>query len=135
MAALPVPQPPETAPYGNFCEKRGRFGTHNAPHVKAPGNVDPNLTCYTYFNAGLQCFDITNPREPTISAYFIPRQGGDLREPPSYYRDTDNVFIEWDRRLIWLATTTGIYLLSSPELGEPILEPRPVESWSLPSLN
>ena len=135
LATLPVPEPPDTAPYRTFCEKRGRFGTHNAPHVKAPGKVDPNFTCYTYFNAGLQCFDITNPREPIISAYFIPRQGGDLRRPPSYYRDTDNVFIEWDRSLIWLATTTGIYLLSSPDLGEPIFERRPVESWSLPSLN
>jgi len=45
------------------------------------------------------------------------------------------MFIEWDRKLIWAATDTGLYLLTSPELGDPVLEPLPVTEWNLPDLN
>jgi hypothetical protein len=135
IATLPKPRPPAEAPYDNFCRKRGRFGPHNAPHIKAPGKVDPNFTCYSFFNAGLQCYDISEPRHPFISSYFIPPQGGDLEQPGSYTRNTDNVFIEWDRNLIWVATDTGLYLVTSPLLGDPVLEPKPVSSWSLEGLN
>lgn len=135
ISTLPVPQPPEEAPYQDFCQKRGRFGPHNPPHLKAPGKADPDFTCYTFFNAGLQCYDISDLRHPRISAYFIPPQGGDLDKPGSYTRNTDNVFVEWDRKLIWVATDTGLYLLTSPELGAPVLKAVPVSVWNLPSLN
>ena len=135
VSTLPIPQPPEEAPYDNFCQKRGRFGVHNPPHLKAPGKADPDFTCYTFFNAGLQCYDISDPKYPFISSYFIPPQGGDLDEPGSYTRNTDNVFIEWDRKLIWVATDTGLYLLTTAELGDPVLEPLPVTEWNLPDLN
>ena len=72
---------------------------------------------------------------PFISSYFIPPQGGDLEVPKSYTRNTDNVFIEWDRKLIWTATDTGLYLLTTPELGDPILESAPVTEWNLTDLN
>ena len=135
ISTLPIPQPPAEAPYDNFCQKRGRFGVHNPPHLKAPGKADPNFTCYTFFNAGLQCYDLSDPKYPFISAYFIPPQGGDLDVPGSYTRNTDNVFIEWDRKLIWTATDTGLYLLTSPRLGDPVLEPRAVSQWNLEDLN
>jgi hypothetical protein len=135
LSTLPVPQPPEEAPYENFCQKRGRFGPHNGPHVKAPGKADPNFTCYTFFNAGLQCYDISDPRYPFISSYFIPPQGGSIDDPTSFTRNTDNVFIEWDRKLIWTATDTGLYLLTTPEMGDPILGPAEVSKWNLPELN
>jgi len=67
--------------------------------------------------------------------YFIPPQPGSLDDYLSYPRDTDNVFVEWDRRLMWVATGTGIYLITSPALGKPMLEPTPVKQWSLPGLN
>jgi len=135
ISTLPIPQPPDEAPYDSFCQKRGRFGPHNPPHLKAPGKADPDFTCYTFFNAGLQCYDITDPRYPFITAYFIPPQGGDIEEPGSYTRNTDNVFVEWDRKLIWTATDTGLYLLTSPKLGEPIFASIPVTEWNLPNLN
>jgi hypothetical protein len=47
----------------------------------------------------------------------------------------DNVFIEWDRNIIWTATDTGLYALSCPNLGKPILDPMPVTEWSLDKLN
>ncbi|HEX9876404.1 MAG TPA: hypothetical protein VGC50_07115 [Gammaproteobacteria bacterium] len=135
VATLPVPVPPEEAPYDHFCDKRGRFGTHNMPHLKAPGQPHPDITAYTYFNGGLQFYDLSDPANPSIEGYFIPRQGGTIDDIFSYYRDADNVFIEWDRRLIWFASNTGLYLLSTPLLGEPILEPMPVREWAAPGVN
>ena len=88
-----------------------------------------------YFTGGLQCYDVTFPGEPRIAAYFVPALGGTFDDVRSYYRGTDNVFVEWDRRLIWAATNSGLYLLSTPMLGEPILEAMPVAEWSLPGLN
>ncbi len=67
IAALPRPVPPEEAPYDDFCAKRGRFGPHNAPHLKAPGRPHPDFTLYTYFNGGLQGFDISDPSSPRSS--------------------------------------------------------------------
>jgi len=135
IAQLPVPVPPADAPYRTFCDKRGRFGSHNPPHMKAPGRPDPNFTAYSFFNAGVQLFDIRNPAQPHNVGYFIPPQPGSLDDYLSYPRDTDNVFVEWDRRLMWVATGTGIYLITSPALGKPMLEPMPVKQWSLPGLN
>jgi len=135
IAQLPVPVSPADAPYRTFCDKRGRFGSHNPPHMKAPGRPDPNFTAYSFFNAGVQLFDIRNPAQPHNVGYFIPPQPGSLDDYLSYPRDTDNVFVEWDRRLMWVATGTGIYLITSPALGKPMLEPTSVKQWSLPGLN
>ena len=83
----------------------------------------------------MQLFDIRNPAQPHNVGYFIPPQPGSLDDYLSYPRDTDNVFVEWDRRLMWVATGTGIYLITSPALGKPMLEPTSVKQWSLPGLN
>jgi len=135
LGKLPIPTPPESAPYQDFCNKRGRFGPHNPPFAKAPGKPHPNFTAYSFFNAGVQCYDLSRRIRPEAVAHFIPPQGGELDVFGSYVRDTDNVFIEWDRRLIWALTNTGIYLLSCPDLGEPVLEPMEVTEWALPNLN
>ena len=66
-----VPVPPADAPYSNFCDKRGRFGSHNPPHTKAPGKAHPNFTAYSYFNAGVQFFDISDPAHPRNTGYFL----------------------------------------------------------------
>ena len=135
LAELPVPTPPSDAPYKDFCDKRGRFGPHNPPHLKAPGTPHPNFTAYSFFNAGLQLYDITDPARPRSAGYFIPPQPGSLDDYLSYPRDTDAVFVEWDRRLMWVGTGTGLYLVTSPALGKPVLTPMPVARWSLPGLN
>lgn len=135
ISKLPRPAVPESAPYGDFCDKRGRHGPHMANHQKAPGKANLNFIAYSYFNAGLQCYDISDPAKPRINAYFIPSQGGDMSRPGSWNRDTDKCFIEWDRKLIWVATNTGLYVLSTPELGKPVLAAMPVSEWTLPGLN
>ncbi len=76
MSLLPLPVPPSAAPYTSFCDKGGRFGPHNTnqeqhlPDVQKQGD----LIYLTYFNAGLQIFDIKDPRQPKIAGYFIPPQ-------------------------------------------------------------
>lgn len=135
LSQLPVPVPPADAPYKTFCDKRGRFGAHNPPHMKAPGKAHPNFTVYSFFNAGAQMFDITNPARPRNIGYFIPPQPGSLDDYLSFPRDTDNVFVEWDRKLMWVGTGTGLYLVTSASLGKPVLEPMSVKEWTLAGLN
>ena len=44
--------------------------------------------------------------------YFIPPQPGSLDDYLSYPRDTDAVFVEWDRKLMWVGAGTGLYLVA-----------------------
>ena len=135
LAEIPFPVPPDEAPYKTFCERYGRFGAHNGPHLKAPGKPAANFTCYTWFNAGLQCLDVSDPRRPRFVSYFIPGQGADDGIQARGIRTADDVFIEWDRKLIWVSTDTGNYLLSAPQLGEPVLGPAVAKEWVLDGLN
>ena len=48
------------------------------PHLKAPGQPHSTITAYTYFNGGLQFYDLSDPRVPEIAGYFIPGQGGTI---------------------------------------------------------
>ena len=135
VAQLPRPVPPPDAPYKDFCFKRGRFGAHNPPHLKAPGKPRHDFIAYSYFIAGLRCYDIGDLYRPEEVAYFVPPQGGDLKDFGSYDRTVDNIFVEWDRNILWTATDTGLYALSCPNLGKPVLDPTPVMQWSLEKLN
>jgi len=135
VSQFPVPVPPPEAPYRDFCDKRGRFGTHAPPAWNAPGRAAPNLTMYPYFIAGLQCFDITDLAKPRAAAFFIPPQAGEMSKSGSYHRTVDHILVEWDRRLIWAGTDTGVYLLSTPHLGAPDPSPRPVREWAMPGSN
>jgi hypothetical protein len=127
--------PPPDAPYDDFCDARGRMGTHNPPHLKAPGTPHPTFVPFAAFNAGLQNLDFSDPARVASAGYYIPKNAGTIDKPKSYYRLGESVFVEWDRRLIWAGFNSGTYCLSHPMLGEPILEAAPVDSWSLPGLN
>jgi hypothetical protein len=132
VAQFPRPVPPPDAPYDDFCFKRGRFGAHNPPHLKAPGRPRQDFMAFSYFIAGLRCYDVGNLTRPEEIAYFIPPQGD---VPYGWGRNVSNVFIEWDRNVIYAATDTGIYALSCHNLGKPLLDPMAVSQWSLPGLN
>ncbi len=135
LSTMPRWEPPPEAPYASFCDARGRYGTHNPPHLKAPGRVNPNFTVYAAFNAGIQAVDITDPMDLKLNGYYITPTSGDLNRFGSYHRPGNDVFVEWDRNLIWAGTDNGLHLLSHPDLGRPVLEPRPVAEWTLPGLN
>jgi hypothetical protein len=132
VAQFPRPVPPPEAPYDDFCFKRGRFGAHNPPHLKAPGRPRQDFIVFSYFIAGLRCYDVGNLTRPEEIAYFIPPQGD---VPYGWGRNVSNVFVEWDRNIIYAATDTGIYALSCPNLGKPVLDSMAVTEWSLPGLN
>jgi hypothetical protein len=66
----------------------------------------------------------------------VPPRDGKIEDFATWRRGTsENVFIEWDRNLIWLSTHEGVYCLSTPALGKPVLEPTKVSQWSAPHLN
>lgn len=76
MSMFPRPQPPQGAPYTDFCDKGGRFGPHNTNLLQHLPDVEKqgNLIYLTYFNAGLRIFSISDPRNPQETGWFIPPQ-------------------------------------------------------------
>jgi hypothetical protein len=71
---FPLPEVPEGYPHDDFCQKGGRFGPHNQHQPQDQPHLQPvgDYIYLTYFNAGLQIFDISNPRTPHIAGYYIP---------------------------------------------------------------
>jgi hypothetical protein len=133
---FPRPQAPPDAPYTDFCFARGRFGSHNTQCLVQPGSSKPNFIAMSWFNAGVRIFDISDPTHPKEVAWFVPPRDGDLDKYETWWRGTtENVFVEWDRNLIWIGTHEGTYCLATPALGKPALEPRKIEKWSLAHCN
>jgi hypothetical protein len=136
IGLFPRPEAPPGAPYDDFCQARGRFSAHNIQSWLAPGVPRNSFVAFTYFNAGVRIYDIRNPQEPQEVAYFVPPRDGEMNDFESWRRGTSEmIFVEWDRNLIWLSTHEGLYCLSTPSLGKPVLEPRKVTQWSVPHLN
>ena len=127
IAAFPVPRPPKEAPYTDFCFRGGRFGTHHVHNIKAPGEARIDLMGYSWFVGGFRLYDISNPFRPEEVAWIVPPMGA--------RRGTEAGFIEWDRKIIHVFADSGLYILSSPVLGEPLLGPLKPERWSLEGTN
>jgi hypothetical protein len=74
ISLFPTPEIPEGYPHRDFVEKGGRFGPHNQHHHHGSECLLPQdeYVYLTYFNAGLQVYDISNPRFPRIAGYYIP---------------------------------------------------------------
>jgi hypothetical protein len=136
IGLFPRPIPPKDAPYLDFCCARGRFSSHNAQPWAAPGVMKPNFVALTYFNAGIRIYDISDPTDPKEVAYFVPPRDGEINDFESWRRGTtEGVLVEWDRNLIWMTTHEGLYCMSTPSLGKPVLEPRRVTRWTVPHFN
>ena len=55
----------------NFCERGGRFGTHNvSPTYHKP--FYPGFIVVSYFNAGVRVVDVRDPFHPREIAFYIP---------------------------------------------------------------
>jgi LVIVD repeat len=136
IGLFPRPIPHADAPYRDFAMARGRFSSRVTQHWIAPGKARPNVVALSYLNAGIRLFDISDPTQPKEVAYFVPPRDGDISDYMSWRRGTtEAVFIEWDRNLIWVSTHAGLYCLSAPFLGKPVLHPMPVAEWSVPHVN
>jgi hypothetical protein len=133
---FPRPAAPPDAPYTDFCFARGRFGSHNTQCWLAPGTSNPSIVVIAWFNAGVRVFDISNPTAPKEIAWFVPPLEGEINDYASWWRGTtENVFVEFDRNLIWIGTHEGSYCLSCPALGKAVTEPTNVAKWSIPHCN
>lgn len=127
ISSFPVPKPPEGAPYTDFCFRGGRFGTHNAQSFKAPGHQRGDLMSFTWFEGGFRLYDVSDPFRPEEVAWILPPQGE--------RRGTEGALIEWDRNIIHVAADTGLYILSTPAMGEPVSGPLKPERWNPEGLN
>jgi len=119
VATLPRPRPPKGAPYTDFVLRRGRFGPKRAGYYHQPGTPNPNITAYPFINGGVQIYDISDPKTAKIVGCFVPPMTPGGKKDDSYKSSLECIAIEWDRRLIWAFSNTGVYLLSSPALGAP----------------
>lgn len=73
MSLFPVPEPPPGY-HDDYWDRGGRSGPHNQHQPQGQRCLQPSgdYVYLTYFNAGLQIFDIREPRRPRIVGYFIP---------------------------------------------------------------
>ena len=128
VGTLPRPVPPPDAPFTDYCQRRGSFGPKRTGYYTQPGTARAGIVPYAFYNAGVQIFDVSDPSDPTIAAYFVPRF--DTERVPDYARGNlaHGIYVEYDRNLIWLFTNHGMYVLSTPVLGEPSFE-APGQPW------
>ncbi|MCT6925726.1 hypothetical protein [Metasolibacillus sp.] len=129
VTTLERPTPPESAPFTDYCQRRGSFGPKRSGYATInPGEPSQRFMPYAFYNAGVQVFDLADPENPTIEAYFVPKMSGDIpnedgetTRPSDHSNPVHGIFVEWDRNLIWAFSNHGMYVLSSPLLGEPII--------------
>lgn len=124
---MPRPTPPSDAPFTDYCQRRGSFGPKRSGYAAIqPGTPSQTVMPYAFYNAGVQVFDLKDPNKPSIEAYFVPKMSGeylsnegDGKEMSEHSNPVHSIFVEWDRNLVWAFSNHGIYVLSTPLLGEP----------------
>jgi hypothetical protein len=121
MSLFPQPRPPAGYPERSFAAHGGRFGPHNQHQPQGQPWLAP-VTDYvhlTYFNAGLQIYDIREPRDPFVAGYYIPDDPPVRRGPlpASLVTQIEDVLV--DRRgIIYVSEkNSGIRILQFDPLG------------------
>lgn len=119
-AKFPRPTPPPGAEFTDFCQRRGSFGPKRSGGLGQPEYGRQGIVPYAFYNAGIQIFDVSDPAQPTIAGYFVPRFANKTEVPEyTFGNSTFAVFTEYDRNIIWAFSVNGVYALSTPLLGEP----------------
>ena len=119
VRTLPRPLPPAEAPFTDWAQRRGSFGPKRSGYFINTGTPHGEVIPYAFYAAGLQIFDVSDPENPTVGAYFVPPMG--LKDDDDMAAPVHGIFVEWDRNLIWLFANHGIYAVSTSLLGEPII--------------
>ena len=119
VATFPRPRPPKDAPYSDFVLRRGKFGPKRAGYYCQPGKPSVDVAVYPFNSAGVQVFDIKDPKNAKVVAYFVPPMTDAKKSPGAYKNPMECIGIEWDRKLVWGFSNAGLYLLSAPALGTP----------------
>jgi hypothetical protein len=115
MAVFPQPRPPRGYDAPSFCAKGGRFGPHNQHQQQGLDCLAPNdrHVYIAYFSAGLQIYDVSDPRDPYITGFFIPDDPKERRGPipAKLVHQAQDVLV--DRRgVIYMSEgNSGIYVL------------------------
>ncbi|KQV80858.1 hypothetical protein ASD15_13225 [Massilia sp. Root351] len=126
---LPTPTPPKEAPFTDYCQRRGSFGPKRSGYTAIqPGTPSPRYMPYSYYNAGLQIFDVKDPLKPVIAGYFVPKMvdagkkttDGQTLSIRALPNPVHSIFVEWDRNLVWVFSNHGIYTVSTELLGKPV---------------
>ena len=116
MAVFPPPRPPHSYSARGFAEKGGRSGPHNQHQQQGLDCLAPNdrFVYLAHFNAGLQIYDVSDPRDPFVDAYYIP---DDPKErlgpvPSDLVHQAEDVIV--DRRgVIYMSeANSGIYIFA-----------------------
>lgn len=129
VGSLPRPVAPEGAAFTDFCQRRGSFGPKRPGYHTQPGVSRDGIVTYAYYNAGIQMFDVKDPTNPKIVAYYVPRFPKKDEMPEHVFGNlTYGTYIEYDRNIVWAFTNHGIYALSSTALGKPVYG-MPKKSW------
>ncbi len=121
LGTMPRPMPPAEAPYDDFCQRRGSFGPKRYGYHTQPGRWKQGVIPWAFYNAGVQVFDVSDAANPTIAAYFVPRFAPEAIPDYAQGNATYGIYVEYDRNIIWAFTSHGIYALTTPLLGEPLL--------------
>lgn len=119
ISLFPSPAVPHGYSAPSFCAKGGRYGPHNQHHPQGQPCLEPtgNFVYLTYFNAGLQIFDVSDPYTPRIAGFYIPDDPVSRRGPlpTDLVTQTEDVIV--DRR--------GYAYISDKNAGITILRFRP----------
>ncbi|MFC0680578.1 LVIVD repeat-containing protein [Lysobacter korlensis] len=119
VRTMPRPMPPAEAAFTDWAQRRGSFGPKRSGYFINTGTPHGKIIPYAFYAAGLQIFDVRDPEDPKVGAYFVPPMG--LKDDDDLAAPVHGIFVEWDRNLIWLFANHGIYAVSTPLLGEPVI--------------
>ncbi|MGN7399581.1 LVIVD repeat-containing protein [Cytobacillus praedii] len=128
VSTLERPKPPKEAPFTDYCQRRGSFGPKRSGYAAVqPGEPNQRYMPYAFYNAGVQIFDVKDPKNTSVAAYFVPKMYGEIpnedgktTRPSEHSNPVQSIYVEWDRNLIWAFSNHGMYLLSTPLLGKPL---------------
>ncbi|MDP2710454.1 MAG: hypothetical protein Q8O56_04485 [Solirubrobacteraceae bacterium] len=115
ISLFPLPEVPAGYPHAGFCEKGGRFGPHNQHQPQGQPQLRPvgDFIYLTYFNAGLQVYDISDPRRPRIAGYYIPEDPPQRRGalPTELVTQVEDVLVD-DRGFAYITEkNSGVRIL------------------------
>jgi len=115
LSLFPKPEVPEGYPFADFTQKGGRFGPHNQHQPQHQACLQPtgDYIYVAYFNAGLQVFDISNPRAPKVAGYCIPEdpetRNGPL--PTDLVIQVEDVLVDRRGYIYCSEKNSGLYVM------------------------
>ncbi len=115
ISLFPQPRVPAGYPTRTFCARGGRFGPHNQHQPQGMSCLEPHsdLVYMTYFNAGLQIYDIREPRDPFIAGFYIPddpkQRFGPL--PKQLVTQVEDVIVDRRGNIFITEKNTGLHVL------------------------